>query len=178
MKAHALVAGLIGALLLAQAGATPRMGSSSPSGRALDQITNSVTRPVPTLPPPTGQLPSDVWVPDRIVPVPDQPGGLIVPGHWERRLSDHQNYVPPLAAGPHDRLVARHARRAQVVRVVDLQDRVLLHDAEQDEDAERGIEVERVARPPQREERERDRERQREQDGERVDHALELRGED
>jgi hypothetical protein len=96
MRGHALVAGLVGALLLAQAGATPRMGSSSPSGRALDQLTNSVMRPVPTLPPPTGQLPSDVWVPDRIVPVPDQPGGLIVPGHWERRLSDHQNYVPPL----------------------------------------------------------------------------------
>ena len=98
MKAHAVVAGLIGALLLAQAGATPRMGSSSPSGRALDQLTNSVTRPVPTLPPPTGQHAADTWVPDRIVPMPDQPGGLIVPGHWERRLSNHENYVPPLTA--------------------------------------------------------------------------------
>ena len=32
------------------------------------------------------------------MPVPDQPGGLIVPGHWERRLSNHENYVPPLTA--------------------------------------------------------------------------------
>ena len=98
MRGHALIAGSIGALLLAQAGATPRMGSSSPSGRALDQLTNSVTRPMPAVPPPSGQHPSDTWVPDRIVPVPDQPGGLIVPGHWERRLSDQQNYVPPLTA--------------------------------------------------------------------------------
>ena len=98
MRGHALVAGLGAALLLAQAGAVPRMGSTSPSARALDQLTNSVTRPMPPVPPPTGQHPSDVWVPDRIVPVPDQPGGLSVPGHWERRLSDHQNYVPPITA--------------------------------------------------------------------------------
>jgi len=83
-------------LLLAQAGATPRMGSSSPSSRALDGLTNSVTRPMPAVPPPTGQNASDVWVPDRIVPVPDQPGGVIVPGHWERRISNGRHYVPPL----------------------------------------------------------------------------------
>jgi len=96
MRGHALVGGLVAALVLAQAGATPRMGSSSPSSRALDQLTNSVTRPMPAVPPPAGQHSADVWVPDRIVPVPDQPGGLIVPGHWERRLSDRQHYVPPL----------------------------------------------------------------------------------
>jgi len=83
-------------VMLAQLGATPRIGPSSPSGPALDQLMNSVTRPVPTLPPPTGQHPADVWVPDRIVPVPGQPGGAHVPGHWERRLSDREHYVPPL----------------------------------------------------------------------------------
>ena len=98
MRGHALAAAFAGAVLLAQATATPRIGPSTPSSRALDSLTNSVTRPLPTLPPPTGQAPADVWVPDRIVPVPDQPGGLIVPGHWERRLSDQQNYVPPLTA--------------------------------------------------------------------------------
>ena len=98
MRGHAIATALVGAVLLAQATATPRIGPSSPSSRALDQITNSVTRPLPTLPPPAGQSPADVWVPDRIVPVPDQPGGLIVPGHWERRLSDGQHYVPPLTA--------------------------------------------------------------------------------
>jgi hypothetical protein len=96
MIGHALAAGLAGALLLAQATATPRIGPSTPSNRALDQLTNSVTRPLPTLPPPTGQHPADVWVPDRIVPVPGQPGGALVPGHWERRISDREHYVPPL----------------------------------------------------------------------------------
>ena len=76
----------------------PRIGPSSPSSRALDQLQRSVTAPVPTLPPPTGQNSADVWVPDRIVPVPDQPGGATVPGHWERRLSDREHYVPPLTA--------------------------------------------------------------------------------
>jgi hypothetical protein len=94
MRGHALAT--LAAVLLAQAGATPRIGPTTPSGRVLDQLTNSVTRPMPAAPPPTGSHPADVWVPDRIVPVPDQPGGAHVPGHWERRLSDHQNYVPPL----------------------------------------------------------------------------------
>jgi len=93
MRGHVLVAAL---LLLAQAGATPRMGSSSPSSRALDQLTNSVTRSMPAVPAPQGTYSSDQWVPDRIVPLPDQPGGAFVPGHWERRISDNQNYVPPL----------------------------------------------------------------------------------
>jgi len=84
-------------ILLAQARATPRIGPTTPAGPMLDQLTNSVTRPVPTLPaPPMGQYPSDVWVPDRIVPVPGEPGGAHVPGHWERRLSDREHYVPPL----------------------------------------------------------------------------------
>jgi hypothetical protein len=94
VRGHALIAA---ALLVAQVGATPRIGPTSPSGAALDALMNSVTRPVPTLPaPPIGQHPSDTWVPDRIVPVPGQPGGAHVPGHWERRLSDRENYVPPL----------------------------------------------------------------------------------
>jgi hypothetical protein len=91
--AHAVAAT---AVAFAQVGATPRIGPSSPSGGALDSLTNSVTRPIPTLPPPTGQHPADVWVPDRIIPVPGQPGGAHVPGHWERRLSDREHYVPPL----------------------------------------------------------------------------------
>jgi hypothetical protein len=94
MRGHALAA--LAGILLAQAGATPRIGPTTPSGRALDQLTNSVTRPMPAALPPTGSHPADVWVPDRIVPVPDQPGGAIVPGHWERRISDREHYVPPL----------------------------------------------------------------------------------
>ena len=94
MRGHALVAGLLAVIIVAQA--TPRLGSTSPGSRALDQLNNSVTRPVPALPPPTGQHSADVWVPDRVVPVPDQPSGLMVPGHWERRVAPNQNYVPPM----------------------------------------------------------------------------------
>ena len=97
MRGHALIVAALGAaVMLAQAGATPRIGPTSPSGPALDRLYNSATRPMPAVPPPTGQSPADVWVPDRIVPVPTQPGGALVPGHWERRLSDRENYVPPL----------------------------------------------------------------------------------
>ena len=91
---HALVAGLAVAMTLAQA--TPRVGATTPAGPMLDQLNRSMSRPVPTLPPPSGQSPADVWVPDRIVPIPGQPAGAHVPGHWERRISDRENYVPPL----------------------------------------------------------------------------------
>ena len=95
---HALVLGVLLAQLGGGVQATPRFGPVSPSSRALDQLQRSTTTPLPTLPAPTGQHAADTWVPDRIVPVPDQPGGAVVPGHWERRLSDRENYVPPLTA--------------------------------------------------------------------------------
>jgi hypothetical protein len=99
MRAHAFLAA---ALLLAQVGASPRIGPTTPAGPALDSLNRSINRPVPTLPaPPIGQHPSDVWVPDRFVPVPGQAGSAHVPGHWERRISPHENYVPPLViTGP------------------------------------------------------------------------------
>jgi hypothetical protein len=93
MRAHAVLAA---ALLLAQGAAAPRLGPTTPAGPMLDQLNRSVTRPMPAVPPPTGQHPADVWVPDRLVPVPGQAGGAWVPGHWERRLSDREHYVPPL----------------------------------------------------------------------------------
>jgi hypothetical protein len=37
-----------------------------------------------------------VWVPGRTVHVPGVAGTVFVPGHWERRLSEHEVYVPPL----------------------------------------------------------------------------------
>jgi hypothetical protein len=101
MRDHALAVLLTGAIVLAQLGGSLRgtFPSTTPGSSAIDRLERSVTRPVPTLPaPPIGDHPSDVWVPGRIIPLPDQPGGAIVPGHWERRLSEHQNYVPPLTA--------------------------------------------------------------------------------
>ena len=65
--------------------------------------------------------------------------------------------------------------RAQRVGVVDLQDRVLLHDAEQQEHAERAPQVQRPAGRPQREQRERHRDRQHQHDHDRLHEALELR---
>ena len=64
------------------------------------------------------------------------------------------------------------------VHVVDLQDGVLLHDAEEDEQPEGGVQVERVVRGPERKQREGKGKRERQEDGERVDEALVLRGED
>ena len=62
--------------------------------------------------------------------------------------------------------------------MVNLEDRVLLDHAEQDEYAERRVEVQSVARRPLRGEREGDGERQAQENRHRVDRALELRGED
>ena len=110
MRAHALLAAT---LLLAQVGATPRIGPTTPAGPALDSLNRSINRPVPTvptLPAPTGHHPADVWVPDRFVPVPGQAGSALVPGHWERRISPNENYVPPLViTGPDGRTTTRPA---------------------------------------------------------------------
>ena len=90
----------------------------------------------------------------------------------------HQDRPQPVAVGLADRLGARQALRAQVVGVIDLQDGVLLHDAEQHEDAEHREDVQRLVEHQDREQRERHRQRQREQDRDRVQPALELRRED
>ena len=92
-----LVSAIVVTMLLAQLGTTPRVGPTTPAGPMLDRLNESVRQPVPTLPPPpTGASPSDVWVPDRLVPVPGQSQGLWVPGHWERRISEREHYVPPM----------------------------------------------------------------------------------
>jgi hypothetical protein len=96
MAREALTVALV-VIVLAQATGAPRVGPASPAGPMLDRLNQSLRQPVPTLPsPPTGAYPADVWVPDRIVPIPGQAGGAHVPGHWERRISDRENYVPPL----------------------------------------------------------------------------------
>jgi hypothetical protein len=37
-----------------------------------------------------------MWVPDRFVQVPGVDTPVLVPGHWERRLADHEVHTPPL----------------------------------------------------------------------------------
>ncbi len=64
--------------------------------RAIDQLKSSVMRPIPSVPPRPVPRPDAVWVPDRYVPMPGSSQGALVPGHWERRISDREFYVPPL----------------------------------------------------------------------------------
>jgi hypothetical protein len=71
-------------------------GGTTPGGAIFDRLNQSTTRPVPQTPAPTVRPPESTWVPDRFVQVPGTDGQVLVPGHWERRLSDHEVYTPPL----------------------------------------------------------------------------------
>ena len=81
---------VVGALLIVL-----QLGGGTPLGQSIDQLQRSVTRPVPQAPPPTVWRPDSVWVPDSSLPDPVQ-GRVLVPGHWERRLSDREYYGPPM----------------------------------------------------------------------------------
>jgi len=71
-------------------------GGRTPTGAMFDRLHDATTRPVPQVPPPTVPTPESTWVPDRQVQVPGTDSPVLVPGHWERRLSDHEVYTPPL----------------------------------------------------------------------------------
>jgi hypothetical protein len=105
---------MAGALLIAPAAARAQSGLptgsalppssvlATPTGRgsaardSLNQIYESTTRPVPVTPSRPVQRPDVVWVPDRYAPIPGAPEGVLVPGHWERRLPGGDVYVPPI----------------------------------------------------------------------------------
>jgi len=70
-------------------------GGTTPLSGTIDRLRDETTRPVPTVPPPPAS-PNPVWVPDRYVVVPSVGADVLVPGHWERPLSSHEFYVPPL----------------------------------------------------------------------------------
>src|SRR5262249_7959445 len=73
-------------------------GGTTPGGAIFDRLNQSSTRPVPQTPAPHVAPPNSMWVPDRFVQVPGVDGQVLVPGHWERRLSDHEVSTPPLMA--------------------------------------------------------------------------------
>lgn len=62
----------------------------------IGQAEGLARRPLPPVGPPAVAGPGQVWVPDRYIPVPGEPGVVHVPGHWERPLNPRENYVPPL----------------------------------------------------------------------------------
>src|SRR5262249_40192202 len=80
----------------------------------------------------------------------------------ERGHEDRSQAVP---VGLKDGGMTVQAAGAQIVHVVDLQDRVFLYHTEQDEDAQGGIEVDRLAASPQGEQGKGDGDGQRKQDG-------------
>jgi hypothetical protein len=80
---------LAGLLLQIQLGPTP-------TSRAVDQINRASRQPLPSVAPRPVPPADMVWVPDRYVPIPGEPGGVLVPGHWERRIGEREYHVPPV----------------------------------------------------------------------------------
>ncbi len=62
----------------------------------LDQVRERATQQSPPLPLPP--QPGERWVPERRVYQPDLGREIIVPGHYERRVSDQNYAVPTLPA--------------------------------------------------------------------------------
>ena len=62
----------------------------------LDQVREQAMRRSPPLPLPPP--PSERWVPERRVYAPELGREVVLPGHYERRITDQQYAVPPLPA--------------------------------------------------------------------------------
>jgi hypothetical protein len=65
---------------------------------AIDQARGRALQPVPRLQAPPA--PAERWVPERRVFLPALGREVIVPGHYEQRISDEQVSVPTLPAYP------------------------------------------------------------------------------
>jgi hypothetical protein len=75
---------------------------TAPGGAIFDRLDRLMTQPVPQVPAPTAPPPTDMWVPDRYVQTPQGDSSVVVPGHWERRLTDHEVYTPPFVGATPD----------------------------------------------------------------------------
>jgi len=71
-------------------------GGTTPGGAIFDHLNGATTQPMPQAPSPPVPSPVDTWVPDRYVQTPGVDNQILVPGHWERGLSAHEVYTPPL----------------------------------------------------------------------------------
>ena len=101
MRLHSVLLGVavivsVAAPQLASGQMRPALGGTTPSGAIFDHLNDATTHPMPQAPSPTIPTPESTWVPDRYVQVPGTDGPVMVPGHWERRLSDHEVHTPPL----------------------------------------------------------------------------------
>ena len=59
----------------------------------IDQARQRAMTPVPKLPSP--QPPSERWVPERRMYSPEYQRDVVIPGHYEGRITDQQYSVPP-----------------------------------------------------------------------------------
>ena len=75
----------------------------------------------------------------------------------------HQDRPQPIAVSLNNRVVTFHSLLTQSVRVIDLQNRVLLHHPKQQQQAQAGKDVHRLPGDQQRDNAERNRQRQRQQ---------------
>jgi hypothetical protein len=92
--ARGLGRGAAGCLL---AGALLAPLGPTTTARAVSQMNATSMRPLPPVAPRPVVRDTMVWVPTRVVPVPGEATGAVVPGHWERRLPDTgEVHVPPL----------------------------------------------------------------------------------
>ena len=99
LRGLSLSAAGIVSIIVAQAAAGQALTSrgTTPMGPIFDGLRGATTRPVPGVSrPPAPATPDTSWVPDRYVQVPGVDGLVLVPGHRERALSDHEVYTPPL----------------------------------------------------------------------------------
>ncbi|MCI0546765.1 MAG: hypothetical protein L0027_05725 [Candidatus Rokubacteria bacterium] len=89
----------------------PSFGTGRPSGSGgrpggslapdpIDQARGRALTPLPPLP--SAPLPTERYVPERVIRDPYTGQTVVVPGHHERRLSDQQYQVPTLQTIPVD----------------------------------------------------------------------------
>ena len=94
-RSLALIGPLVG-LLAATAGSAQLVLPQLRSPDAIDHAQGLARRPFSTLPMPAP--PAERYVPERRVYSPELGRDLVIPGHYERRISDQRVSVPTLPA--------------------------------------------------------------------------------
>ena len=95
----------------------------------------------------------------------------------DERKSRHQNRPETIAAGANHCVVRAETSGLELVGVVDLQNRVFLDDAKEDQQAKRREDIQRLPEDDDGQQREWQRQRQRQKNRDRMEPRLELRRE-